>query len=68
MDVPNNFIGNLEPNFTRLFLTQDWILYGIESNNSTKIQALILYGGMEKIGLVIIRIRTTVNEGSIDHM
>ena len=32
-----------------------------------KIQALIFYGEMGKIGLIVIRIRT-VNEVSIDHM
>ena len=68
MNVPNKFIGNLEPYFTRLFLSQDWILSGSKRNNFIKIQALIFYGEMEKIGLVKICIRTTVNEGSIDHM
>jgi len=67
MNVPNKFIGNLEPYFTRFFSSQDWILYGLKRNNFVKLQALIFYGEMEKIGLVIIRIRT-VNEGSIDHM
>jgi hypothetical protein len=48
MNVPNNFIGNLEPNFTRLFFSQGWSLSGLKRNNHKKYKYLYFMGKWKK--------------------